>query len=76
VEASTAAPHVRGNLVEFNKDHQRLVFVTFPDAASGKGFVAALLPDVRNAKEVLDFNRDWVPPGLHGRDGQPGECTR
>ena len=47
---------VQGNLVGFNKDHQRLVFVGFPDAASGKAFIGALISNIATAHDVLDFN--------------------
>jgi Dyp-type peroxidase family len=47
---------IQGNLVGFNKDRQRLVFVTFPDAARGKAFLAAIVPQIANAHEVREFN--------------------
>jgi Dyp-type peroxidase family len=47
---------VQGNLAGFNKDHQRLVFVTFPDAATGRLFLGALHPELTSAKDVLGFN--------------------
>lgn len=47
---------IQGNMVGFNKDHQRLVFLTFADAAFGKAFLQAIAPEVATAAEVRDFN--------------------
>jgi Dyp-type peroxidase family len=47
---------VQGNLVGFNKDQQRFLFLQFPDAASGKALVADLEPLVATAWEVRAFN--------------------
>lgn len=47
---------IQGNLVGFNKDHQLLVFVSFPDTTSGKSFLHAIEPDIATASEVRRFN--------------------
>src|SRR5256885_142496 len=47
---------IQGNLIGFNKDHQRLVFLRFADQASGRAFLAALEPNVANGYEVRAFN--------------------
>jgi Dyp-type peroxidase family len=47
---------IQGNLVGFNKDHQVLVFVNFPDGAHGKAFLNEIKPDVATASEVRRFN--------------------
>lgn len=47
---------VQGNLIGFNKDHQRLVFVHFPDAPTARAFIQALEPNVANGYEVKAFN--------------------
>lgn len=47
---------IQGNLVGFNKDRQRLVFIGFPDAANGKAFLAALTPEIASAHEVRAAN--------------------
>jgi len=55
--SSTPDPgNLQGNLVGFNKDHVRLVFVTFPDELSGKAFVQGLVPQIATASDVLAFN--------------------
>jgi Dyp-type peroxidase family len=58
---------IQGNLVGFNKDRQRLVFITFPDAASGKAFLAAIVAQVATALEVRRFNA--VYKDIHTRGG-------
>src|SRR5437764_479930 len=78
---SPDATDIQGNLVGFNKDHQRLVFVGFADAASGKAFLQALVPDVATALGHQDGNgrpgaerghehfgfKDGIPqPGIDG----------
>jgi Dyp-type peroxidase family len=47
---------VQGNLVGFNKDQQRFLFLQFPDAASGKALLTDLEPLVATAWEVRAFN--------------------
>ena len=61
---------IQGNMVGFNKDHQRLVFVGFPDAASAKAFLAAIAPDVATASEVLAFNALYKE--VRDRGGEEG----
>lgn len=61
---------IQGNMVGFNKDLQRLVFVGFPDAASGHAFLAAIIPDVATASEVLAFNALYNE--VHDRGGDDG----
>jgi len=50
---------IQGNLVGFLKDHQRLLFVNFPDPASGKRFVGAMADEVNSASEVRAYNRRY-----------------
>lgn len=47
---------IQGNLVGFNKDHQRLLFISFPDPAVGRAMLGALHPKLTSAKDVLEFN--------------------
>jgi Dyp-type peroxidase family len=47
---------IQGNLVGFNKDQDRLLFVNFADQASGKAFLAAIEPYIASASEVHTFN--------------------
>jgi Dyp-type peroxidase family len=61
---------IQGNLVGFNKDHQRLVFLAFPDAASGKSFLQAIRPDIATASEVRTFNGLYKE--ILGRGGESG----
>jgi len=50
---------IQGNLAGFNKDHQRLLFVQFPDPEAGKSFLGALHPELTSAKDVLEFNHAY-----------------
>jgi Dyp-type peroxidase family len=68
--AHPALKDLQGNLVGFNKDHQRLVFVNFPDAASGKAFLQAITPDIASASEVRAFNALYKE--IHRRGGDEG----
>jgi Dyp-type peroxidase family len=73
MEASTeGAVHinrndVQGNLVGFNKDHQRFVFLQFPDTANGRAFLASIQPDLASTSEVLMFNQ--LHKEIHVRRG-------
>ena len=45
---------IQGNvLAGFGSDHQALVFVTFPTAAAGRSWLAALTPSVASTRQVL-----------------------
>jgi deferrochelatase/peroxidase EfeB len=57
---------IQGNLVGFNKDRQRLVFINFPSPAAGKAFLTALAPMLATAHEVREFN------DLYKQTHQPG----
>lgn len=48
---------VQGNLAGFNQDHQRLLYITFPDAATGQAVLAALRPQLATAEDVLAVNK-------------------
>ena len=48
---------IQGNVVGFSKDHQRLLFIQFPNAATGRAFAAAMAAEVSSARLVRDFNR-------------------
>jgi Dyp-type peroxidase family len=47
---------IQGNLIGFNKDHQRLLFINFTDQATGRAFIAELAPSLTTGWEVLRFN--------------------
>jgi Dyp-type peroxidase family len=47
---------VQGNIVGFNKDHQRFVFLAFQSAAAGRAFLGLIEPDIASAREVKVFN--------------------
>lgn len=61
---------VQGNLVGFNKDHQRLVFLNFPNPASARAFLQAIAPDIASASEVRSFNALFKE--IHRRGGEEG----
>jgi Dyp-type peroxidase family len=48
--------NIQGNLAGFSKDHQRFVFLQFPDKGSGQAFLAAITGDVATCAEVRAFN--------------------
>ena len=50
-------PDIQGNLIGFNKDHQRLVFINFAAQASGRAFLTELASSLTTGWEVLAFNR-------------------
>jgi Dyp-type peroxidase family len=62
--------NIQGNLIGFNKDHQRLVFLRFSDAANGKAFLAELEPQLARATDVLAFNAAFKAVTSHG--AKPG----
>lgn len=56
-DTSTPDPNnIQGNLAGFNKDHQRFVFLKFPDKASARGFLKAITDDIATCAEVQAFN--------------------
>jgi Dyp-type peroxidase family len=59
---------IQGNLVGFNKDLQRLIFVGFPDQASSQRFLLAMADDVNHAAEVREFNAGFVARSKAGED--------
>lgn len=55
----TAAPdlaNIQGNLAGFSKDHQRFVFLRFPDKATAQNFLGAVSDDIATCEEVQAFN--------------------
>jgi Dyp-type peroxidase family len=50
---------IQGGIIGFNKDHQRLVYLDFPDANSGRQFLSLIHPMLANARDVRDFNRTY-----------------
>ncbi|MGI8429684.1 MAG: Dyp-type peroxidase [Solirubrobacteraceae bacterium] len=66
---------IQGNMVGFNKDHQRLVFLGFPDTASGKAFLQAITPEVATATEVREFNALYKEVRSQGADEGTVEAT-
>jgi Dyp-type peroxidase family len=53
------AADIQGNLVGFNKDHQRLIFVQFPSEAAAQALLTALHPELSSASDVLKINADY-----------------
>src|SRR3954469_22402634 len=73
--ATPGSPHpdlddLQGNIVGFNKDHQRLVFLGFQDATNAKAFLTAIAPHISSAREVRSFNALFKE--IHGRAGEEG----
>jgi Dyp-type peroxidase family len=62
---------IQGNLIGFNKDHQRLVFLRFADQATGRAFLAELEPDLASGREVKRFNGLFKEIQVR-RGGEPG----
>lgn len=59
---------IQGNLVGFNKDHQRLLFIDFPDAVTGRKFVEAMQHEVDSAEDVAKFNAEYSKRRREGKD--------
>jgi Dyp-type peroxidase family len=59
---------VQGGVIGFNKDHMRLVYVDVADADSGRQFVSALVPQLANGFEVLNFNAVYGDIARRGGD--------
>jgi Dyp-type peroxidase family len=57
--AQTGSPdrkNVQGNVAGFNKDHQRFVFLRFPDKTAAQSFLRAIVDDIATCEKVLSFN--------------------
>ncbi len=67
--------NIQGNLIGFNKDHQRFIFVQFPDAVGGKGLLADLASSIARASEVLEFNDLFKKVQDRGADAGTVEAT-
>ena len=63
-----ARSDIQGNLVGFNKDHERLIFVRFPDRPQAQAFLSEMLAEATNAAEVLDINSDYKRMREEGQD--------
>jgi Dyp-type peroxidase family len=56
-EVETNLANIQGNIFGgFNKDHQTFLFLTFPDQASGRAWLAEIVDQVATAEEVIAFN--------------------
>lgn len=55
-DADTELRDIQGGLIGFNKDHQRLLPVSFPDQATAAAVLQRLLPLLSSGWEVLHFN--------------------
>lgn len=49
--------NIQGNIIGFNKDHQKLLFLKIVSAADCKRWLTELAPFIATAEEVLAFNR-------------------
>jgi Dyp-type peroxidase family len=62
---------VQGNITPgFKKDHQAFVSVTFADAAGGRDWLTAVLPEIARSSEVSSFKQlfKMVTDRLNGED--------
>jgi Dyp-type peroxidase family len=59
---------IQGNLIGFNKDHQRLMFVTIPTLEAGRGFLSSMTAEVNHGAEVKDFNAEYKARALARED--------
>lgn len=66
---------IQGNLVGFNKDHQRLLFIAFPSPAAGKAFLTGMLAEINSAEEVKHYNDEYKRRQTAGEDplSQPAD---
>lgn len=54
------ADDVQGNLVGFNKDHMRLLYVNFPDQVSARAFLTDLAAgEIDNARDALANSAEY-----------------
>ncbi|MEI7887469.1 MAG: Dyp-type peroxidase [Actinomycetes bacterium] len=52
--------NIQGNILAgFNKDHQRMLFFTFPSGLAAKQLLSTLQQQVANSEEVLAFNSSY-----------------
>lgn len=64
---------IQGNILAgFNKDHQVFLFLTFPDQAAGRAWLADLLPRVATTRQVATFNEQFSQ-ALRNRGGDDPE---
>lgn len=75
VDPTTQLQDVQGGAIGFFKDHQRLLFVNFADAASGKAVLTELIPTVSNGLEVRRFNDAYSENRRHGGDPNALQST-
>jgi Dyp-type peroxidase family len=69
IQVSDELRDIQGGAIGFFKDHERLLFIDFSDAASGKAFLAELEPTLANGLEVRSFNDAFSENRRH--DGDP-----
>lgn len=50
---------IQGNIAGFNKDHQRFVFLRFPDKAAAQGFVRVVIREIDDCADVARFNASF-----------------
>jgi Dyp-type peroxidase family len=75
LDIKASAADIQGNVVGFNKDHQRLLFAHFPDTEAGRAFLGAVLPEINHASSVVDFNGDFKRLRQSGQDSSSLEAT-
>jgi Dyp-type peroxidase family len=62
-QAETAVPlelsEIQGNIVGFNKDHQRFVFLRFPSKEAGQAFLRVTIREIDACDDVARFNKSF-----------------
>src|SRR5436853_3278512 len=59
---------IQGNHAGFNKDHQRLMFIGFPDVGSGRKFMTAMQHEVDSAADVAHYNAEYSKRRREGKE--------
>ncbi|GAB3769490.1 Dyp-type peroxidase family [Nocardioides ginsengisegetis] len=66
---------IQGGAIGFLKDHERLLFINFTDAASAKAFLAEIEPTLANGLEVRSFNEAFSENRRHNGDPDALQST-
>lgn len=75
IKVSAELRDIQGGAIGFFKDHERLLFINFADAATGKAFVVELEPTLANGLEVRRFNEAFSENRRHNGDPDALQST-
>jgi Dyp-type peroxidase family len=75
IKVSAELRDIQGGAIGFFKDHERLLFINFADAATGKAFLAELEPTLANGLEVSRFNEAFSENRRHNGDPDALQAT-